>query len=225
MRKLKRKLIYFIVLFSLCSIGYYLYQQQYKMYVLDATDDIDSVYWPNEKVWFDASEWLKKTQYERINGKFLLNMEYTPIEDFDNIIYSLWGKRAEWGGNSDLQSLKKMTLKDFEEIMKDKLTYEYLYTHFGDISLLPDNDHFLICFSYKDKQYEFEVIRTPFQYKNKETWHFYLFNFERAGYWYSQKPSSYSYRDYRVGKRIPTCWSCFFSFNPQLERLVAESVW
>ncbi|EJX0633957.1 V-type ATPase subunit [Salmonella enterica] len=225
MKKPKRKIIYFIIFFLLCSIGYYLYQQQHKMYVLDATDDIESVYWPNEKVWFDAGEWLKKTQYERINGKFLLNIKYIPIEDFDGIMRSLWEKRTDWGSITDLQPLKKMTLKDFEEVIKDKLTSEYLYTRFDNSSLLPDNDYFLVYFSYKDKKYEFEVIRTPFQYENKETWRFYLFDVERAGYWYSKKSSSYSYRDYMNGKRIPTCWSCYLSFSPQLERLIAESVW
>ncbi|EBS8343098.1 hypothetical protein CF253_22420 [Salmonella enterica] len=220
-----KKSIYLSILFFLCGAGCYLFNQQYKMYVLTPTDDIDSFYWPNEKVWFDASEWLKEPQYKRIDGKYLLNLQYISIENHAEIISALWRKKSDWRNMPELNPLKRMERKNFEELMRNKLTSEYLFTRFDNISLLPDTDYFLVNFSYKDKKYEVLVIRNMVDYKGEKTCLFYVSDIERAGYWYNKKNPPYSHRDYMAGKKIPTCWSCYLSFSPQIERLAAESVW
>ncbi|WP_230979101.1 hypothetical protein [Intestinirhabdus alba] len=194
---------WFVLIFSLavCSCGgYYMWQQQYQMYVLVTPDSEDDPEWPSKKKWFDASEWLKTSQYIKIDDAHLINKEYAPVDNLND--FSIMLKVQEVIKDSvrqepNLINLARIDEQDFFHLMKDGFTYEYLRTRFDQRTLKPIVDYFLILFSYNGVDYEVELLRTPY----KEGYSFSCAGVvHKAGYWHGVSPAGYSWREYLAGQ-------------------------
>ncbi|HBY4576654.1 TPA: hypothetical protein MIU62_01110 [Klebsiella pneumoniae] len=191
---------YFLVvllLTALCGGGYVMYQQQYKMAVHVTPESENDPEWPSKKKWFDASEWLSTPQYIKINDFYVINTRYVPIGDLnsDQIIFYL--KKGINGSEkrfSELSVLSDLDNQEFRELMKDKLSSEYLETQFDKETLTPTIDFFLIYFIYNNKRYEVPIRR---EYSVNK-YHYWVLegSVKKAGYWHERFPASYSYRKY-----------------------------
>lgn len=63
-----------------------MYKKQYQMVVLITPDSESDSEWSSKKKWFDASAWLKKSQYIKIDDFHLLNIEYIPIKNKNDFL-------------------------------------------------------------------------------------------------------------------------------------------
>lgn len=203
---LQRKWCYAVTIFIVIALsggGYYMYRQEYQMVVTVPTADANDPNWPNKRIRFDASEWLRKPQYIKINDIYLLNTQYVPITDLDSFKVTLALQKALDRSDTrlrELAGLAEMDAQMFKELMHGKIACEYLRTRFDADTLKPVRDYFLISFSYKDKKYEFDVERKISKISN-EGYSLWTTNntVHEAGYWHNTDPAAYSYRDYVNG--------------------------
>lgn len=124
--------------------------------------DENAAEFPYRKEWFDASRWLKEKQYVKVNDFYLINTNYTPIDNLNSFSITLTIQFAinHKGGNLPaLDALADLDPQLFFKLVKDKLSYEYIYTAFDKKTLTPTLDYFLIRFPYQDKKYEIFVHR------------------------------------------------------------------
>lgn len=203
MSLLKQKIITIVsivivlILFSLG--GYHMYIQKYQMYVRVTSYDENSSEFPSKKVWFDASEWLKSSQYIKVHDTYLINNKFIPIKNLNtlNITMTLQDEIDSSRKFSELNVLKDMESIKFLHLMQDKMNYEYIYTKFDKESLKPVLDFFLIKFPYKEKKYELLVMRRI--YENEYVYDHYD-SIYREGEWHKYNKDIMTYRDYLVGK-------------------------
>lgn len=198
----KSRCILFLVVFLVAIGGFHMYQKQYQMAVLVTPDSENDPEWPSKKKWFDASIWLRNSQYIKIDDFYLLNTKYLPIEKINDFRITRAIQRSI--GDSvnlepNLLQLNQMDDDAFYIFMKDNLSFEYLRSEFNIKTLTPVNDYFLFLFSYKGKRYEVVLLRET--YKNEVSFPYSGF-VHKAGYWHSSSPAEYSYRDYIEGKAI-----------------------
>lgn len=155
-----------------------------------------------QKKWFDASTWLKSSQYLKLDDFYILNVKYEPVGNLNNFLITMALQEAikkSLNLEPGLLGLDKMDDQDFFRWSKDKLTYEYLRTDFYSSTLTPINDHFLFYFTYKEVGYEVELLREPYEDGYSFPYAGYV---HKVGYWHSVSPAGYSYRDYRDGKPL-----------------------
>jgi hypothetical protein len=173
--------------------------QKYQMYVRVTSYDINSSEFPSKKIWFDASEWLKSPQYIKVHDAYLINKKITPIEDLNilKITRMLQSEIDESNQFPELHTLKNLNRINFFDFMKDKMTYEYVYTKFDEESLKPILDFFLIKFFDKENRYELLVMRRV--YKGE---YFYdrFGPIYRENEWHKHNKDTLTYRDYLAGK-------------------------
>ncbi|MHB7114598.1 hypothetical protein ACYCGY_07370, partial [Klebsiella pneumoniae] len=93
-----------------------------------------------------------------------------------------------------LSVLSDLDNQEFRELMKDKLSSEYLETQFEKETLTPTIDFFLIYSIYNNKRYEVPIRR---EYSGNK-YHYWVLegSVKKAGYWHERFPASYSYRKY-----------------------------
>lgn len=195
-------LIFSLILVILVYGGCYMYQQKYQMYVLVTPDNESDPEWPSKRKWFDASDWLKKSNFVKIDGSFVLNVKYVPIYKLNDFRISRaisWAIKESVNLEPGLYGLAQMDDDTFFSYIVGVISYEYLRTEFNSETLIPDRDYFLFFFSYKGVDYEVAVLREPYE----DSFAFpYASSVHKAGYWHSSSHSGYSYRDYLEGKPI-----------------------
>ncbi|WP_333781320.1 hypothetical protein [Yersinia mollaretii] len=205
MIKANNKWYYIGIAFIFMILGggvYYMYIKQYQMAVFVTPDSESDVEWPNKHKWFDASEWLEKEQYIKIDNFYLLNTKYVPIENLN--IFGITRRLQAAIKNSvsfspEFTELNNMDDIDFYHLMENNLSYEYLRTEFNDETLKPTEDYFLIYFTFKGVKYEVELLRTI--YNGKFVFMTYGSVVHKQGFWHLSL-NGYSNRDYLVGKGI-----------------------
>lgn len=137
--------------------AYYMTNQQYQMAILIPELDANATEWPSKRQWFDASKWLKNNRYIKVNDFYLIDTEYTPIDNLNSFnitlaIQTAINDKGNW--LSELNSLVDLDPQLFFKLVKDQLDYEYVYTEFNEKTLTPTLDWFLIRFPYQEKKYE-----------------------------------------------------------------------
>ncbi|MDE9488136.1 hypothetical protein [Xenorhabdus bovienii] len=201
LRKQKTSTVIFILitLISIISGAYYIHMQKYQMAVLVPSYDENSSEFPNKKVWFDASEWLSTNQYIKVNDFYLINKRGVTIDNLNStyITMQLQYKIDDSESFFELKALKNMDPVIFFNLMKNKISYEYLYTQFDDKSLKPVQDIFLIKFSYKEKNYEVFTIR---ELHNNEHIYSCIEFIYKEGEWHKSNRNLLTYRDYLADK-------------------------
>ncbi|MDX8001121.1 hypothetical protein FE394_18500 [Xenorhabdus sp. Reich] len=199
-RIIKISLLIAFILFFLG--GYYMYMQKYQMYIRVTSYDENSSEFPSKKVWFDASEWLNSPQYIKVHDTYLINKKYIPIENLDTwgtlgITIKLQDKIDNSSEFYELNVLKNMETINFLNLMKDKMSYEYIYTKFDEESLKPVLDFFLIKFPCKGKRYELLMMRRLSG--NDYVYDHYDFIY-KENEWHKHNNNIMTYRDYLAGK-------------------------
>ncbi|MDE9539598.1 hypothetical protein [Xenorhabdus bovienii] len=176
-----------------------MHTQKYQMAVNVSVYDESSLDFPSKKVWFDASEWLKSSQYIRVNDFYLIDKKFTPIEDL-NTVFVTMALQSEiddiGAGFPELHVLKDMEPIKFRHFMEGNLSYEYVYTKFDEESLKPIRDLFLIKFIYKEKKYELLAIR-----KKSNGKYFYtpVSGIYKENGWHKENNDLLTYRNYLAG--------------------------
>ncbi|WP_052189596.1 MULTISPECIES: hypothetical protein [Xenorhabdus] len=203
MNLLKKKLIVKIAILTIFTLffsgAYYMYMQKFQMYIRVTSYDVNSSEFPSKKVWFDASEWLKSSQYIKVHDAYLINKKFVPIENLNtlSITMTLQDEIESSIKFSELNVLKDMEAIKFLQLMQNKMNYEYIYTKFDEESLKPVLDFFLIKFPYKEKKYELLVMRR--KYGNEYVYdHF--DSIYRENEWHKHNKDTLIYRDYLAGK-------------------------
>ncbi|MDE9563544.1 hypothetical protein KKI93_05555 [Xenorhabdus bovienii] len=196
-----------LVLLILFLLGvYYMYMQKYQMYVRVTSYDENSSEFPSKKVWFDASEWLSTSQYIKVSDFFLINKKFNPIEPINSIevLKALKIIRPIRSAIDDskytfpeIHALKNMNGIEFIELMKEGISYEYIYTQFDEESLKPNQDLFLIRFIHNEKKYELLIARKL--YNNEYTYDKLSFLY-KENEWHKRNKDILTYRDYLEGK-------------------------
>ncbi|WP_235082560.1 hypothetical protein [Serratia rubidaea] len=194
-------LFFILIVFSVGD--YYMYAQSNKMAVFVIPESENDHEWPSRKKWIDASKWLETSQYIKIDDFYLLNLNYTPIDDLN--VFGITARIQEAIKNSgddipELAALNNLDSQVFFQLMDGKLSSEYLRTEFNNESLTPIDDYFLIFFLYKGNKYEVELLRTIFD--GKPIFMTYGSAVRKSGYWHSILPAGYSYKDFKEGKPV-----------------------
>ncbi|MBC8954047.1 hypothetical protein [Xenorhabdus sp. PB62.4] len=179
-----------------------MHMQKYQMAVLVPSYDENSSEYPNKKVWFDASEWLKTPQYIKVSDFFIINKKFTPIDNLDTLkMLSITTVLQDEIDNSrefsDLSELKNIGMMDFLDLMKDKINYEYIYSEFNEESLKPLQDFFLVKFIHKEKKYELFIRRS---FSDGEYVYDHFNPIYRENEWHKRNKNIMTYRDYLEGK-------------------------
>ncbi|WP_038237567.1 hypothetical protein [Xenorhabdus szentirmaii] len=179
-----------------------MYMKKYQMYVRVASYDENSAEFPSKRIWFDASEWLNSPQYIKVHGTYLINKKFIPLENLDTwgalgITMKLQDKIDNSNTFPELNALKNMETIKFLNLMKDKMSYEYIYTKFDEKSLKPVLDFFLVKFLYKEKRYELLMMRRL--YENDYVYDHYGFVY-KENEWHKENDDIMTYRDYLEGK-------------------------
>lgn len=204
---LKKSLLFFMII-SLYGM-YQIHSQKYQMYFTYPTGDSNDPHWPNKRIWFDASEWLNTSRYIKINGNWLLNLQYIPISDEEISGPCVLSKIKDEIKHvtyhiPELAKLSSMDDASFYRLVKNTVSYEYLLTKFDNETLKPTYDLFLVYFSYQNQKYEIEMYRVPLLHDEK------IFAFKITGHsirksaGVNNAKEQYFYRDYLTGRKIKT---------------------